>query len=99
MIGLTLVNNNATNSIGADLYSSIQPQISFFKYVMRRNTNFFITNHTMINITTGIQDLEKYNESIKLQECISGDIDLLSNLYISFYLPEIYSNDKYKFKL
>ena len=98
MIGLTLVNNNATNTIGNYLYGSIQPQISFFKYVMRRNTNFFITNHTMINITTGIQDLEKYNESIKLQDYISGDIDLLSNLYISFYLPEIYSNDKYKFK-
>ena len=103
MIGLTLVDNNKKNSIGSYLYDSylygsIQPQISFFKYVMRRNTNFFITNHTIIDKTIGIQSLENINAPIKLQDYISGDVDLLSNLYISFNLPEIYSNDKYKFK-
>lgn len=98
MIGLTLLVNNSNNVIGNYLYGNQQPQISFFKYVMRRNTNFFITNHTILDKTYSINNLSGINDPIYLNKDLSGDIDLLSNLYISFHLPEIYSTDKYKFK-
>lgn len=105
MIGYILVVNNSRNNIGNYLYNTEvldnnkpEIKISFYKYVFRKITNFFITNHTIYDKTFNITNLQNINDPIILKETITGDIDLLSNLYISFYLPEIYSNDKYKFK-
>lgn len=100
MIGLSLVINNAKNVIGDYLYTPEEnkPQISFFKYVLRKNTNFFITNTTILDKSYNISNLLNINDPIDIKNVLSGDIDLLSNLYISFYLPDIYSNDKLKFK-
>ena len=95
---LSLLQNNSANNIGQDLYNSSQPQFSFFKYVLRRNTNFFNANFDIYNKTHNITNLEHINDPIEIKKDISGDVDLLSNLYISFYLPDIYSSNKYKFK-
>ena len=97
-IGISLLKNNTSTNIGQDLYDSTQPQFSFFKYVLRRNTNFFSINTDIYNKTHIITNLENINEPIEIKKEISGDVDLLSNLYISFYLPDIYSSSKYKFK-
>ena len=95
---LNLLNINKINNLGQDLYNDLQPQFSFFKYVLRRNTNFFSGNINIYNNTANITNLDRLNLDIKLKDVINGDIDLLSDLYISFYLPDIYSNSKYKFK-
>jgi hypothetical protein len=93
---LSILNNNIKTNIGQYLYTN--PQFSFFKYVLRRNTNFFIANIDIYNKTHNITNLNNIKDPIELKNEISGDLDLLSNLYISFYLPNIYSNNKYKFK-
>jgi hypothetical protein len=95
---LSLLQNNTATNIGQELYDSTQPQFSFFKYVLRRNTNFFNTNIDIYHKTHNITNLENINDPIEIKKDISGDVDLLSNLYISFYLPDIYSSSKYKFK-
>jgi hypothetical protein len=95
---LSILKNNTSTNIGQDLYDTTQPQFSFFKYVLRRNTNFFTANFDIYNKTHNITNLNNINDRIELKKEIGGDIDLLSNLYISFYLPNIYSNNKYKFK-
>jgi hypothetical protein len=96
-VALSLLQNNKTTSIGTDLYDTLSPKFSFFKYVLRRNTNFFSTHINICNETINLNNLDKLIE-IDIKKQISGDVDLLNNLYISFYLPDIYSNDKYKFK-
>lgn len=95
---LSLLQNNVATNIGQDLYDTTQPQFSFFKYVLRRNTNFFIANFDIYNKTHNITNLDNINDPIDIKSVLNGDIHLLSNLYISFYLPDIYSNSKYKFK-
>ena len=95
---LKLLNINKNNNIGRDLYDDLQPQFSFFKYVLKRNTNFFSGNINIYNKTWDISNLHNINDQIDIKKEISGDVDLLSNLYISFLLPDIYSNNKYKFK-
>jgi len=95
---LSILKNNIDTNIGEDLYDSTQPQFSFFKYVLRRNTNFFTANIEIYNKTHNITNLNNIKDAIELKKELNGDLDLLSNLYISFYLPKIYSNNKYKFK-
>jgi|694.fasta_scaffold12257_8 hypothetical protein len=95
-IYLELTDNNTKNVLGSDLYGN--PEYSFFSYVLRRNTNFFSGNINIYDKTHNITNLNNINDPIVLKEVISGDIDLLSDLYISFYLPDIYSSSKYKFK-
>ena len=79
-----------------DQYITQNPQMSFFKYVYKRHTNYsmesiplyFETNPQLI--PKG--DFADYKCYIKRYG------DLLSNLYFSFTLPNIYSSDKYKFR-
>ena len=63
------------------------PQISFYKIVYRRYSNFSveskqlkITGNKISNTDTVLLDCE-----------IKRDADLLSNVYLTFELPEIYS--------
>lgn len=79
-----------------DQYITQNPQISYFKYVYKRHTNFsmesiplsFITNPTLIPEGEDYFyrcDIKRYG-------------DLLSNLYFCYTLPDIYSSDVYKFR-
>jgi hypothetical protein len=101
-VGLSLLQNNysdVSTNIGHYLYYAKENPYSFFFYVLRRNTNFFSTNINIYNETIPINNLgNNLGTNLNLKDNISGDVDLLSNLYISFYLPDIYSSDKYKFK-
>jgi hypothetical protein len=74
------------------------PQISFFNYAYKKHTNFAIENI--------ICDFDKSSGSINTMHSRiitasllrNSDVDLLSNLYFVFKLPNIYSDDKFKFK-
>ena len=84
-----------------DIYLTGNPQITFFKVVYRRHTNF-----SMEYIQ---QNFEGPNElaidtAIKLSCKINRNGDLLSNIYFVFNIPDIYSpydpitNTSYKFR-
>ena len=63
------------------------PQISFYKIVYRRYSNFSVESKRL-NITGNpINNLE----TVMLECDIKRDADLLSNVYFTFELPEIYS--------
>tara|TARA_B100001057_G_scaffold491959_1_gene583309 strand:- start:645 stop:2225 length:1581 start_codon:yes stop_codon:yes gene_type:complete len=81
-----------------DLFLTENPQISFYKTVYRRYTNFSMD---FISI------LPEKNESLldglsggesKLTFKIKRHADLISNIYFSFSLPAIYSNNNTQFK-
>ena len=63
------------------------PQISFYKIVYRRYSNFSVESKRL-NITgNSITN----SETVMLDCDIKRDADLLSNVYFTFELPEIYS--------
>lgn len=76
------------------------PKISFFNYAYKRHTNFAIENikHYFINSPSMLSDMHNGGDyTIKL-DGNKSDIDLLSNTCLIFELPNIYSNNTYKFK-
>ena len=75
------------------------PQISFFTYVYKKHTNYAMENFTfqIVNIPENIMTMHKGgNRNVFLSE--NPNVDLLSNIFFIFKLPNIYSNDKLKFK-
>jgi hypothetical protein len=92
LIQLALPTNNY------DSYLSINPDISYYQYVYKRHTNFamesrieYLKNITMMPTTSG-------TSIYKCELSLSGDIDLINDMFVCFTLPEIYSSDKYKFR-
>ena len=63
------------------------PQISFYKIVYRRYSNFSVDSKKIKLIGNKIHP----TEIITLHSDITRDGDLLSNLYFTFELPEIFS--------
>ena len=78
-----------------DTFVTINPQISYFKYAYNRHTNFGLTTVRLdfINRPVFTAKDEKYRCNI-----IKGNYNILTDLYLKFTLPDIYSNDKYKFR-
>ena len=73
------------------------PQISFFNYAYKKHTNFAIENIRQdFTTTSSITGMHSSKNSVELQQ--NPNVDLLSNLYLIVKLPNIYSNDKLKFK-
>jgi hypothetical protein len=75
------------------------PKISFFTYAYKRHTNYAMENiiHRFNNIPGSITNMHNggtYN--VTLTE--NPNVDLLSNTYFVFKLPNIYSSDKLRFK-
>jgi hypothetical protein len=74
------------------------PSISFFNYAYKKHTNYAMDNirvelgkkPSMINI---MHEGGFYDTNLRIE-----NVDLLSNIYLIFKLPAIYSSDKYKFK-
>ena len=84
---------------GLNDYIVANPNISFFNYVYRKHTNFAIENLTLTfdSIPSLLTNMHISNDySVNLTS--RADIDLLSNLYLIFTLPAIYSSDVYKFR-
>lgn len=72
------------------------PQMSFYKIVYRRYTNFSVESKTLNMVGNNINE----TSSVTLDCEIKRNADLLSNLYFTFDLPDIYSGcypDNYNF--
>lgn len=91
-----LLQLSLSGKVNVPLYYN--PDISFFKYAYRRHTNFAIENIELKydKIPDMLSEMHKggpYDIFLKI-----ANVDLLTNLYLIFKLPDIYSSDKYKFK-
>jgi hypothetical protein len=75
------------------------PGISFFNYVYRKHTNFAMENFilTFNSIPTLLTEMHRPSD-YWVNLSAHPDVDLLSNLYLIFTLPAIYSSDVYKFR-
>jgi hypothetical protein len=77
-------------------YITENPQISFYKYVYKRHTNFSMES---IQLTFDTNPILSPTSLAGGYFCKIGRYgDLLSELYLSFTLPDIYSDEKYKFR-
>lgn len=75
-------------------YLNGNPQMTFFKVVYKRYTNFAIET---INVElNGCNELS-YQNTIKLKSKIPRNGDLISNMYFKFKLPDIKSNSEKQF--
>jgi hypothetical protein len=76
------------NTSGAqNNYLFVNPQISFFKVVYRRHSNFAIQNIVEIPDFYNLQ----FDEETTINFKIPRNGDLLSKLYFTFDLPDVYS--------
>ena len=78
-----------------DFYLTANPQISFFKTVYRRYTNFamdFFRINPEGNIGLNDQELVTYKYKIE------RNADLINHIFFSFTLPDIYSADNINFR-
>ena len=75
------------------------PQISFFNYAYKKHTNFAMESiiHNFDAIPSSISNMHNggYYQVILTK---NPNVDLLSSVYFIFRLPNIYSDDKLKFK-
>lgn len=79
---------------GLDQYIMVSPEISYFKAVYKRHTNF-----AMENIRQSFQTSPVLTQTpITVASRVTRIADLLSNVYFSFRLPAIYSSAKYRFR-
>lgn len=76
------------------------PKISFFNYAYKRHTNFAIENikHYFINSPSMLSDMHNGGDYTVKLDGNKSDIDLLSNTCLVFELPNVYSDNNYKFK-
>ena len=83
-------------SYGAqDFYLTGNPQISFFKAVYRRYTNFSM-DYYRINPENNIGISETTTTTYKFK--IERNGDLISNIFLVFTLPEIFSDNNTEFR-
>jgi hypothetical protein len=75
-------------------YTTLAPEMSYFKQVYRKHTNFSMESVQMSFLTKPI--LEQGRSSFTCR--ISRVGDLLGQMYLSFELPDIYSDDKLRFR-
>jgi hypothetical protein len=75
------------------------PRISFFSYAYKKHTNFAIENmrKDFKSPAKSISTMHNTGENTVILTD-NQNVDLLSNLYFVFKVPDIYSDDKLKFK-
>lgn len=76
-------------------YITENPQINYYKYLHNKHTNFAIEQLTLPpegNANTGFNNGATINFKIKRYA------DYLSNLFLTFKIPDIYSNNEYRFR-
>jgi len=77
-----------------DSYINVNPDISFYKFAYKKHTNFAFES---VRLEFEITPLLDRRDTI--YKCkINRYADLLSNLYLVYKLPAIYSSDKYRFR-
>lgn len=78
-----------------DFYLTSNPQISFFKSVYKRHTNFATEFRTIQPLTN---TLLNFDSEVTITFEIGRSGDLMKDIYFVFTLPDIYSNGTDKFK-
>lgn len=78
-----------------DHYINITPDMSYFKQVYKRHTNFSMESFRL-TFTTKPVIMETTRNQFKCR--ISRFGDLLQQVYLYFELPEIYSSDRLQFR-
>jgi hypothetical protein len=81
-----------------DSYVNINPCINYYKYVYNKHVNFAMENNKSVPDINSSINLAYTTENIKVLFTIKRYGDLVSNMYLSFNLPDIYSTDKHRFK-
>ena len=71
-----------------NLYLNGNPQITFFKSVYRRYTNFAMEN---IEVEFLGRTTLSYTENTEFRLKVPRKGDLIHNMYLNFELPDIYS--------
>jgi hypothetical protein len=84
--------------VGAqDLYLISNPQLSFFKSIYKRYTNFS-KEIKEIDDDSSNNNLSSFDNDIILKYKIPRNGDAIKNFYLEFDLPNIYSNDSKRFQ-
>ena len=78
-----------------DLYLTGNPQISFFKTVYRRYTNFAMD---FFKIEPEVSFPLRESDSVTYKFFIKRNADLISNIFFCFDIPDIYSTNDNKFR-
>lgn len=93
---MQLVKPDSTNSNGAQMeYITATPEISYFKMVYRRHTNFSMESVRQTFLTKPV--LEGSNRTTFT--CRIGRVaDLLKDVFLCFELPDIYSDSTLRFQ-
>lgn len=82
-------------AVGAqDQYMTASPEFSYFRAVIKRHSNFAMESVRQTFLTKPVLEA-----STTSYTCRIGRIaDLLGEVYLSFQLPDIYSDDKFRFQ-
>lgn len=82
-------------AVGAqDQFLSGSPEISYFKMVYKRHTNFSMESVRQTFTTKPTLDLSRNTFVCRVNRVA----DLLQEVYLSVTLPDIYSSDKFRFR-
>ena len=81
-----------------DAYININPCINYYKYVYNKHVNFSMENKNIIPMNNSSIDLTNTTKNIQMTFEIKRYGDLISNMYLSFSLPNIYSTDTHRFR-
>ena len=93
---MQLVKSDGSGGSGAQMeYLIGNPEISFFKTVYRRHTNFSMESVRQTFLTKPVLEL---NTRGSFTCRINRVADLLKEVYLCFTLPAIYSTDKHRFQ-
>ena len=75
-------------------YINGNPQITFFKTVYRRYTNFSIQS---IEVPLEGNSQLSYENTLKLKTKIPRNADLMKTIFLQFTLPDIFSSEEDEF--
>jgi len=81
-----------------DSYINLNPCINYYKYVYNKHVNFSMENKNVIPENNSSINLANTTKDILMTFNIKRYGDLLSNMYMTFNLPDIYSTDTHRFR-
>ena len=81
-----------------DSYINLNPCINYYKYVYNKHVNFSMENKNIIPDINSSIDLAFTTVNKVMTFTLKRSGDLVSNIYLSFNIPDIYSSDVHRFR-
>jgi hypothetical protein len=81
-----------------DSYINLNPCINYYKYVYNKHVNFSMENKNIIPDINSSIDLAFTTVNKVMTFTLKRSGDLVSNIYLSFNIPDIYSSDIHRFR-